>query len=149
MNNIETERLAISLLDCDNIADIHDMFIWHNDNEMIKYLHSDVYNTESSFRCSLLGGKNIFIAKLKDGGDQVVCYCRVGHSVIYACNPKYRGNGYTAEMLSAIINTLGLRNVIARIDCRNIASQKVAEKAGFVRIPLTQNQTMYEYIHRK
>ena len=146
MNNIITERLAINLLDYDSV-DIHDMFTWHEDKEILRYLRSGSYMLETDFKQSMMK-KNIFIAKLKNDNNQVVCYCRVGNTFTWVCNPKYRGNGYTAEMLSAIINTFGLRNIIARIDSRNIASQKVAEKVGFIRVSLPHNQNMYEYIYK-
>jgi RimJ/RimL family protein N-acetyltransferase len=68
----------------------------------------------------------------------------------WACNPSYRGNGYTSEAVSAVIKELNLQHATARIESDNIASQMVAEKVGFVRSPIRQfnnNKIIYEYIY--
>ena len=154
-SNIETERLIISSLDCNN-TDIHDMFLWNDDVEIQKYLHMGLLKSEYNFRRYFVNmmnsGQKIYIAKLKNtsNNDVICCYRIVAHNFsIWFCNPKYRGNGYTSEMVSAIINALDLHNVTAHIDSKNIASQRVAEKAGFTLVDARPNSKGLTQIYVK
>lgn len=158
-NKIETERLTISPLDC-NSEDVHDMFIWHNDAEIQKYLPPKPFKLEYDFRLSMVNcinrGQKIYIAKLKESVDNVVvccCHLKENTFVQWYCNPKYRNNGYVTEMISAIIDALRLDRATAiAIDMRNVASQRVAEKAGFVRTDVrsvSATKTIYEYTYKK
>lgn len=134
------------------------MFEWHTDKAIQTYLHIGPFNQEYDFRLfyvkAINRGQKVYVARLNSSPiDEIICCCRiVGDSFIWMCNPKYRGNGYTAEMLSALLKELSLYQAVARIDSRNIASQRVAEKTGFVRSPIRQfsdNKIIYEYIYQK
>lgn len=155
VDTINTKRLSISLLDCDG-DDIHDIFLWHDDVEIKKYLHMGLLKSEYDFRRYFINmmkrGQKIYIAKLKNtsNNDVICCYRIVANNFsIWFCNPKYRGNGYTPEMVSAIINTLNLHNATAHIDSKNIASQRVAEKVGFTLVDIRPNSKGHTQIYVK
>jgi RimJ/RimL family protein N-acetyltransferase len=138
------------------------MYTWHNnDIDIQKYLHIGPYNCEYDFRLyfvnSINSNQKIFIAKLKqpDENNSVVCWCRINKNTntftAWVCNPKYRNMGYTSEMVEAILNDLNIEKTSARIDSRNIASQKVAEKSGFIYTAVypSTNRCMNEYVYKK
>lgn len=140
INIVETERLIITLLDC-NSSDICNMFSWCNDADIQKYLHIPC-KSECQFRLYFVNRINhnqkIFIAKLKQPNDDnsVICWCRINPigkvSIMWICHPNYRNKGYITEMVKAILDSLSIGEISAFINSKNIASQKVAEKLGFI-----------------
>jgi len=67
----------------------------------------------------------------------------VGYGVV----PSRRGHGYATEALVALLalawHESALTTVIASTDLANLASQRVLEKAGFVRAGATEDQLQY------
>jgi RimJ/RimL family protein N-acetyltransferase len=57
-----------------------------------------------------------------------------GGEVGYVLNPKFSGHGYATEAVRALLglafDDLGLHRVIARLDARNVASARVAQRLG-------------------
>lgn len=56
----------------------------------------------------------------------------------YWISPHYAGKGLTTKSVQALTNlgleTLGLKKIVIRAEPQNVASNKVAEKAGYVQI---------------
>jgi RimJ/RimL family protein N-acetyltransferase len=68
------------------------------------------------------------------------------------CNPKYRNKGYTTKMIKYILNLLPFETIIANIDSKNIPSQRVAEKCGFIKDPIRRfhsDRIIYKYVYTK
>jgi RimJ/RimL family protein N-acetyltransferase len=153
---LQSNRLSIIPLDCTS-PDVHNMFTWHNDAEMQKYLRIGPYESEQDFaqwcvRVSKAPQK-VFVSKLKnDSQSEVVCCCRVvGDCIMWFSNPKYRGCGYTSETVLAVIEALALPEMRTQIDSCNVASQKIAEKAGFVYVStryIGADKLIYQYVRK-
>lgn len=76
--------------------------------------------------------------------------CRLEHimeehkgNIGYIIHPAYWNQGFASEATSALLmfakNTLKLKLVDATCDVLNVASQKVLEKCGFIRVNLIAN----------
>jgi RimJ/RimL family protein N-acetyltransferase len=68
-----------------------------------------------------------------------------GGEVGWVLNPAYSGHGYATEAARAILGLgfedLGLRRIVARVDARNTASQRVCERLGMrMEAHLVQNE---------
>jgi RimJ/RimL family protein N-acetyltransferase len=85
-----------------------------------------------------------FIIEKKDGSKiGYICHFTLGHPVGrmleigYSLVPSERGKGYCTEAVRLMVDYLflsrGIERVQACTDTRNLASQKVLEKAGFKR----------------
>ena len=91
------------------------------------------------------GSKRFFIQK-KDGSRvglinlfEVVpgFAAQFGLEIGYALSPEERGKGYCTEAVTLLLDYSFLTTLVARVqahtDVRNVASQRVLEKAGFVK----------------
>ena len=157
-NQYKSKRLNIFLLDLNNKKIIENIFNWYNNKENKKFLHYIPFNDLNSFQYYLnnfvQGDSLYFIATLQNEmTEDVVCCCRLfGTSLAWTCNPMYRNCGYMTEMLETIVSNMPLNSYKANIDIDNIASQKVAEKIGFIKQPIRQflpNAIRYQYIYKK
>jgi RimJ/RimL family protein N-acetyltransferase len=101
--------------------------------------HQDIMTvSEAYLEEVMLQGTVFFIVEKKDGN-------RIGHinswtrgktrEIGYALVPSERGKGYCTEAVRIMVDYLFLSRETMRIqattDTRNLASQKVLEKAGF------------------
>ena len=61
----------------------------------------------------------------------------------YAINPNYQGQGFATEAVQAILrlgfDKLGLKIIFATCDVKNIASYKVMEKCGMIKVGELKN----------
>lgn len=133
--------------------DAGNMLEWHENADIRAYFSWRSYKTQNDFQDfiekRIKNGYKVFVAKFESGTKEVVCYCFVYNNIFsWLCNPKYRGNGYTAEMVSFVFDKLGLEKAVAHIDKTNKASQRVADKAGFICYSETEQKgkVIYEYI---
>jgi RimJ/RimL family protein N-acetyltransferase len=87
---------------------------------------------------------------LKDSNDLIGgCGIKRSHaadrtaSLGFAVNPEFQNCDFATEISTALIdfgfNKLGLTNIVAECDARNIASYRVMEKAGMQRVARLQN----------
>lgn len=132
--------------------DAGNMLEWHENADVRAYFSWRSYKTEYDFRNfieqRINHGYKVFVGKFEQNTEEVICYCFViNNTFSWLCNPKYRGNGYTAEMVNFVFDELGLEKAIAHIDKTNKASQRVAEKAGF--ICYSETCCTYEYIKER
>jgi len=116
---------------------------WANDpkllGEYLRLRQSSKTDLEKQYDKSPPEAKSFFIEKkdgTKVGG---ILHFLVGElmEIGYALIPSERGKGYCTEAAMIIVDYLFLSRDIVRIqahtDVRNVASQKVLEKAGFKR----------------
>jgi RimJ/RimL family protein N-acetyltransferase len=73
-------------------------------------------------------------------GDVVLMFHSAEHrggEIGYVFAPRFHGHGYATEAVAAMIDLafagLGLHRVVARIDARNVASARLAERLGLRR----------------
>lgn len=111
---------------------------WHQNQKS----STDVY--EGKRYAIVLPNENKLIGTVGMGLEDVVNEVEMA----YFIDENYQGNGYAAEALSALfdwcISVSDLSYLILTIDCENIASCRVAEKAGFElfekRTPISHKQ---------
>lgn len=132
--------------------DAGNMLEWHENADIRAYFSWRSYKTEYDFRSfieqRINHGYKVFVGKFEQNTEEVICYCFVINNIFsWLCNPKYRGNGYTVEIVNFVFDELGLEKAVAHIDKTNKASQRVAEKAGF--ICYSETRCTYEYIKER
>jgi RimJ/RimL family protein N-acetyltransferase len=83
--------------------------------------------------CELVGTGTVI-------GDVVLCLASVAHrcgEIGWVLHPEHSGQGYASEAAHALLHLgfdeLGLHRVIARVDARNDASLRLAERLGMRR----------------
>lgn len=106
----------------------------HDDNRaMFGRIFSDVY-AQSRFDVWAVweGDRLVGHAEVKDTTDIE------GHEIVYALSPHVWGRGLGSELARALVSysfdVLGLDEVHATVDARNLASLAVLHKVGFVRV---------------
>ncbi|AKU80020.1 GNAT family N-acetyltransferase [Spiroplasma turonicum] len=142
---IETSRLYLKYVNIDNAQD---MFEYCNDEETVFYLDFDRHLTlndtinsiKSYFMLSPFGKYGIFI---KDNDKMIGTidirlnnneYSNLG----WVINKNYRNKGYCSEALLGLISfyssKLNIRELYAIHEVSNIASERVMDKANFIKL---------------
>lgn len=142
---IETERLVITELQMDMIADIQKNSL-DEDNRL--FVPDEVYETLEqarkvvtwlirSYACK--DGPFVYPVLLKNKvniGYVQACSIQDGWEVGYHIAKQYTGNGYATEALKAflpyIFKELKINSIHGIVLEENIASQKILEKSGFL-----------------
>lgn len=165
---IETDRLILKAFNFESSI-AYDHYFYENQDEFKKYYRADY--DENVCRQYMNRRPLSFAVFLKDGNIQIgsVCFTDRGntrYNVEYFIIKEYRNKGYAYEALNCLINEVKnnrlfilkntLRNCIFDIihpDIRclqittgnnNIASQKMAEKAGFTKYGILLFQYLYD-----
>lgn len=146
---VETQKLLITNYNIEDEEVTKALFLWGEDKESENYLHWNKQNNFNLFVASrimdLQYGK-AFIARQKENINNIVAYCRISNpntvlinkqwiltpTILWITNPLLRRQGLTTEFLSAVLEYLNLPICCVVIDNKNIASQKLAEKLGFI-----------------
>ena len=88
-----------------------------------------------------------------DEEQNVVCVCWIcNNQISYMCNPQCRKQNYATITVQQVLKNCSNHYVEAHIDSRNLASQRVAEKCGFIKDPIRifyPDRIMYKYIYIK
>ncbi|WP_196888924.1 GNAT family N-acetyltransferase [Aureivirga sp. CE67] len=150
----ETERLLIRKLTPKDFESYHKLF---TDNQVIKYLSSVFFTKNeicSEFKeiiknGSLENGKiRIYgLERKKDAAFIGSCYTwnhpNLSIEIGYVFFSSFWNNGYGSEYLKGKIDflkALDCKNIIAKIDSRNIASIRMVEKLQFIPIASILNE---------
>ena len=124
-------------------ADLPLVTEWANDPEFggeYEPLEQVSYQEVEKWYDNLSAGEKWFIMETKEGSKigQIFHSPRGPHFLIgYRVRPNERNKGYCTEAVKLIVDYLFLSKTLVRIQAetnpRNIASQRVLEKAGFTR----------------
>lgn len=143
---IETERLILRKLNKDDVNAIY--YNWASDEEVAKYLswnyHQDIsttkfildlwikeYENESTIRFGIVNKKTNELI----GAIDVVGYIDGKPEIGYCLSRKHWNKGYMSETLNLFVSylrDLGYQEILVEADERNIASNRVIEKCGFI-----------------
>lgn len=148
MKELITERLFLRAVTRDDTQAIFDN--WASDDEVSKYLtwptHQTVADTEAIMDCWQAeydkdDCRRYGIERREDGvlmGMIDVVGYHEGAPVIGYCSGRaFWGNGYMTEALRAVVDELfaaGYGKIVLEAVAENIGSNRVAQKAGFVRV---------------
>jgi RimJ/RimL family protein N-acetyltransferase len=143
---LETERLVLRPYEEDDLAAVHDLY---GDEAVSRWLYGGPESLEESrarlarhlARRALTEESGLSAAvTLPDGayvGDLALWYSSFEHrgaELAYVFLPRHQGNGYATEAARAFLDwgfrAAGLHRVTARLEVRNVASARVAEKLG-------------------
>ena len=116
----------------------HGYIDWHQSQKDSK----DVY--ENKRYAVALGDSDLLVGMVGMGLEDTINEVEMA----YFIDEEYQGNGYATEALSALFDwcmeVSELPYLILTIDCANVASSRVAEKAGFElfekRTPISHKQ---------
>lgn len=145
-DSIKTSRLLLRKF---VIEDAEKMFSnWAFDPEVTKYMtwlpHENVETTKKIIQLWLEEYENPkthrFAITLKDTGEligsiDVVNYINSVPEIGYCLSRKYWNKGYMTEAAKAFIEYLfskGFKEIVIEADVRNIGSNRVIEKCGFI-----------------
>jgi ribosomal-protein-alanine N-acetyltransferase len=148
---IETERLYLrdfkladldAVLEYDAIPDFSQYIQWETDNEgyNLQFIHNCMAKAARTPRYKydmalLLKSNDVLIGSANIELDAE--HSRIGH-IGYSVSPKYQNQGYGVEISNALIEygfkQLNLLVTYATCDTRNVASYKVMEKCGMIRV---------------
>jgi RimJ/RimL family protein N-acetyltransferase len=146
---IETERLVLRLHEEGDLGALHELY---GDEAVARWLYGGPESLEEAHarlgrylaRRELTADSGLSVAvTLRDGayaGDLALWYSSFedrGAEVAYAFLPRHQGNGYAVEAAKALLDwgfgPAGLHRVVARLEPRNAASSRVAERLGMRR----------------
>jgi len=116
---------------------------WNNNPEFygdnLPFIQQSKTDLEKEFE-KLSPERKVFFIEKKDGTKiGIITHFLTGNwwEIGYVMTPKERGKGYCSEAVRIMVDYLFLSKEMARIqavtDVRNVASQKVLEKAGFTK----------------
>lgn len=128
--------------------DINILCSWSQDVEIQFYLHL----CPTLISNILHSNAQIFYYTAINSQDIICCCWLFNNQMSWMCNPKYRNCGYMTTLLQKVLDMLSIDKIEANIDSKNIASQRVAEKCGFIKEPIRKFYTdkiMYKYVYTK
>lgn len=149
---IKTERLLLRPLAIEDLEDYH---VYTSDDALLQYDYPAHQTLEESLQAmvlynmvSPLGRYGIVLPSENRLIGNISFKLSDDHSraeIGYAIHRKYHNQGYATECCKALIDLArqipSLKTVTAVTDYRNIASQKVLEKCGFVNIRVDDKAT--------
>ncbi|NMP38571.1 MAG: GNAT family N-acetyltransferase [Clostridiales bacterium] len=151
---INTERLELRTLTAEDVPALRE---WLTEPSIYRYWGSNCgkndKNPELMFEKSPKPTKSfhwgiVLTAENKAIGEMWVYLIENDRmaKVAYRVNPRYHGNGYASEALSAAVNfcfsQTELRRLWTYVDVRNTPSARVLEKCGFTREGLVRQGKM-------
>lgn len=146
---LETERLVLRPYAEDDFDALHELY---SDETVVEWLYEGPATLDDTrarldrclARLELTETSGLSAAvTLPDGtyvGGLVLWYTSFEHrgaEVGYSLLPRHQGNGYAVEATRALLDwafaVAGVHRVVARLEARNVASARVAERLGMRR----------------
>eukprot|EP01018_Ginkgo_biloba_P028885 Gb_01753 [translate_table: standard] len=131
-----------------DISDVDDVMVWATDEEVTPFCTWEAYKSREEvetyirsvaiphpwYKAICLDGKPIGSISVNQGEGSANCRGEVG----YVIARKYWGKGFTAQAVKLVLSKVfremrELERVEGLVEPENVASQRVLEKAGFVK----------------